>query len=83
LLLECDCRRETRDAVDLGDAHLIEEAAGVGSNGFEIPALRFGIEGPECERGLAGAGYAGEDDQRVSRDLDVDVFQVVLAGSPN
>ncbi len=57
----------------------MEEAAGVGGDGFEVAALGFSVEGSEGERGFAGAGDAGEDDKGVARDVDVNVFQVVLA----
>ena len=81
LLLQGDGGREAVDGVDFGHGELMEEAAGVGRDGFEIAALRLGIEGAEGERGFAGAGDAGEDDEGVAGDVDVDVFEVVLAGS--
>ena len=65
--------------VDVGALHLVEELAGVGGEGFDVAALALGVDGVEGERGFAGAGKAGNDRQRVARDFDADVFQVVLA----
>jgi len=66
-------RREAVDGVDRRDGELIKETAGVGRDGFEIPALGFGVEGAEGERGFTGAGDAGEDDERIAGDGDVHV----------
>jgi hypothetical protein len=59
----------------------VEKAARVGGDGFQITALRLGIESAEGDRRLAGAGHAGEHDKSVPRDIDVDVPEVVLAGT--
>ena len=68
-------------AVDLRDAELVKKPPGVGRNGFEVTALRFGVERAESERRLARAGDAREDDERIARDVDVNVPEVVLAGA--
>jgi len=43
----------------------------------------LGEDRVESQARLAGAGQAGEDDQRITRQLDVNVLQVVLASTPN
>ncbi|MGH9645123.1 MAG: hypothetical protein ACRD3Q_22190, partial [Terriglobales bacterium] len=45
--------------------------------------LSLGIDSVESERGFAGAAEAGDDRQRISRDFNVNVFEVVLARAPN
>ena len=50
----------------------MEEAARVRRDRLEMPPLRLGVECAKGERRLAGAGDAGEDDESVARDLDVD-----------
>ena len=75
--------REPLDLVDVRLLHLAEELAGVGRERLDVAALALGVDGVEGQGGLAGAGQAGDDDQLVARDLDVDVLQVVLAGAAN
>ena len=62
-----------------GDAHLVEKTAGVRRHGFQIAPLRFRVKRAKRERRFAGAGDAGENDQGIARDVDVDVFEIVLA----
>jgi hypothetical protein len=81
LLLKSDGGRKTVDGIDLGDAHLVKETAGVRGHGFEIAALGFGVKCAEGERRLARTGDAGEDDEGITRDLDVDVLEIVLAST--
>ena len=56
--------------VDVGHRHLMEQAPRVRRDRFEVAPLRLGVERAERERRLARSGHAGEDDQRVARDLD-------------
>jgi hypothetical protein len=52
---------------------------GVGREGFDVPTLAFRIDRVECQRGLAGTAQAGNHRERVARNLDVDVLEIVLA----
>ena len=61
-----------------GDPGLVEQPARVRRDRLEVAPLRLGVDRAERERRLARPGDAGEDDQRVARDVDVDVPQVVL-----
>ena len=79
LLLERHGRRQAVDLVDLGHAHLVEQPPRVGRDRLEVAPLRLGVERAERERRLARAGDAGEHDQGVARDVEVDVLEVVLA----
>ena len=79
LLLDGDRRRQALDAVDVRLAHQFQELAGVGRQAFDVAALALGVDRVERERGLAGAGQAGDHRQPVARDDDVHVLEVVLA----
>src|SRR5271167_2016101 len=79
LLLDGDRRAQAVDAVHIGPLHLVKELAGVGGKRLDVTALAFGVDGVEGERRLARAAEAGDHGQRVARNLDVNVFQIVLA----
>jgi hypothetical protein len=78
-LLDRDGRRQAFDQVDIGLFHQLQELARVGRQRFHIAALAFGIQRVERQRGFAGAGQAGNHDQLVARQVEIDVFQVVRA----
>src|ERR1700761_155597 len=65
----------------------MESTAGTGSWGesrrAEVAALRFRVKCSERERGLAGAGNAGEDDECIAGNIDVDIAKIVLASATN
>ncbi len=83
LLLDGNGGRQPVDLVDVGLLHHLQELARIGRERFDVTALAFGIDGVEGERGLSGARQAGEHDQLVARDLEVDVLEVVLARAAN
>src|SRR5690554_2459000 len=64
--------------IDVGLLHQFKELAGIGRQAFDVAPLAFGIDRVEGERRLAGAGQAGDHDQLVARDVDIDVLEVVL-----
>ena len=79
LLLKRDGGRQSFDRIEFGHADLVDQAARVRRDRLEVAPLRLGVQRAECERRLAGAGHAREHDEGVARDVEVDVFQVVLA----
>ena len=79
LLLDGDGGREAVDLVDVRLLHHLQELAGVGRERLDVAPLAFGVDGVEGERGFSGAREAGEHDQLVAGDREIDVFQVVLA----
>ena len=79
LLLDRDRGREALDAIDVGLVHHREKLTRIGGERFDITPLPFRIQGIEGKRGLARAGQAGQDDQPVTRQIDIDVLQVVRA----
>ncbi len=83
LLVNGNCRREADDLIDIRLLHRIQKLAGVGRERLDIPALAFGKNSIKCERRLARARKAGENDHFVARHFDRDVFQVVRPGATN
>ena len=73
-LVNRNSRRETSNRVAVGFVHDAEKHASIRRERLDITALTLGIDGVEGERGLAGAGEAGNDDELVARNVDVDVF---------
>jgi hypothetical protein len=83
LLLDRDGGRQAVDLVDIRLLHHLEELAGIGRQRLDVAALALGIDRVEGERGLARAGQAGQHDEAVARQVDVDVLEIVLAGAAN
>jgi hypothetical protein len=83
LLIDGDGRRQALDEVDVGLVHLAQELAGVGRQRLDVAALALGVDGVEGERRLARARQPGEDDQLLPGQLEADVAQVVLSGTPD
>ena len=65
--------------LDIGLLHHLQELARIGGEALHIAPLPFGIDGVERQRALAGARQAGDHDQPVARQIDVDALEVVLA----
>jgi hypothetical protein len=83
LLIDGDGRREALDEVHVGLVHLAQELAGVGGEGLHVAALPFGVDSVEGQGGFPRAGKPSEHNQLFPGDLQIDVFQVVLAGTPD
>ena len=81
LLVDRDRGAQALDEVDVGPVDLAEELARVGGQRLDVAALALGEDRVEREGRLARAGEAGEDDERVARNLEVDVLQIVDAGA--
>src|SRR5207248_1519491 len=69
------------DRVDVRLLHHLQELARVGAQALDVAALPFRVDRVEGKAGLAGAGQPGDADQRIPRQPDGDVFEVVLAGA--
>ena len=65
--------------VDVGLLHHLEKLAGVGAQGLDIAPLALGIDRVEGEGRLAAARQAGDDDEGIARQVDIDVLEVMLA----
>ncbi len=80
-LLERDGGRQPGDLLDVRRPDLLQQPPGVRRDRLEVAALGLGVDRAEGQRGLPGPRDAGEGDDGVPRDGDVDAAQVVLAGS--
>jgi hypothetical protein len=76
-LLDRNGGRQTVDMVDVGFFHHRQELPGVGRQGFDVTALTLGIDSVKRERRFAGSREAGEHDQLIPRQAEVEIFQVV------
>ncbi len=83
LLVDGHGGAEALDEVDVRPVDLAEELPGVGGEGFHVPALALGEDRVERERRLAGAGQAREHDERIPRDVEVHVVEIVHTGTTN
>ena len=80
-LVDGDRGLQAVDVVDVGPLHLIEELARVDREALDVLPLPFGEQRVEGERAFARAAHAGDHDEPVARDVDVDVLQIVRAGT--
>ena len=79
LLVDDDGGRQPFQYVDLGPGQRRHEALHEGAVGLIDQPLGLGGDGAEYQGALARAGNAGEHREPPLRDLDADVFEVVLA----
>ena len=59
--------------------HLIEELPGISGETFDIAPLPFRIKRVKGERRFSRTAQAGNDDQFLTWNLQVEVLQIVLA----
>ncbi len=78
LLVDRDRRRQALDRVHVRLVHLPEELARVRAQRLDVAALALRVDRVEGQRRLTGPRQAGDDDERVARQLDRHVFEVVL-----
>ena len=83
LLVDGDGGRQTVNVVHVRLVHLAEELPRVAGQRFNVAALTLGVDRVKRQRRFTRAGQAGEHHQLVARNLDVDVFQVVLSRTFN
>ena len=71
----------TFDLVDGGFVHAVQKLARVGAEGFHITPLAFGEQGVKHQAGFARAAGPGDHGQLSGANVEVKVFEVVLACS--
>ncbi len=74
-------RWQAVDGVALGHGHLVEPAPCIRRDRLQIAPLGLRVQRAQRQRRLARAGYAAKHHQRIARDLDIDILQIVLARS--
>ena len=79
LLFDGNRGAEARDVIDVRFFHHVEELPRIGAERFHVAALPLGINRVEGEAGFARPGQAGDHDQLIAGDIDIDILEVVLA----
>ena len=79
LLVDRDRRRQALDRVDVGLVHLAQELPRVGAQRLDVAPLALGVDRVEGQRGLARPRQPRDDHERVARERERDVLEVVLA----
>ena len=83
LLVDAHRGRQALDEVDVRLVHLAEELAGVRRQRLDVAPLALGEDRVEGEARLARARETREDDEGVAGQVERDVLEVVLPGTPN
>src|SRR5262245_6234479 len=82
-LLNADGRRKTAKVINIRLLQLTQKLAGVTRQRFDIAPLAFGIKGVESERAFPRSTHPREDNEPITRQLEIDALQVMLASAPN
>ncbi len=80
-LFDGDGRRDAFDGIGVRLVHAVEKLPDVRREGFDVAALALGIKRVEGQRGLAGAGRAGDDGEFAKGNLEIEIAEVVLAAA--
>ena len=81
LLVDRDRGAQPVDRVDVRLLHHLQELPRVRGERLDVAPLPLGVDRVEGEARLTGAREAGDADERVPREPDRDVLQVVLPGA--
>ena len=76
-------RGQTADGVNLGFGALVKKLTGIGRQRFNIAAASFGVQHVKGQGRFTRAGHAGDDHQPVAGNVNTDVLEIVLAGTPD
>src|SRR5437764_9642886 len=71
-------RRQSADQIDIGLFELLDELPCIRRHAVEKTALSFCEQNIKRERRFAGAAQTGDHYELLARDLDIDVFEIVL-----
>ena len=82
-LFDADRGRQAFDQIDIGLVEPAQELARVGGQAFYVATLAFGIQGVKRQTRLTRTRQTGDHDQLVAWNIEVDVLQVVRAGTTN
>ena len=81
LLVNGDRWRQPIDVLDTGLFKTTQKLARIGGQGLQKSSLAFLVQGVKGKAGLSRATDPRKDRQSVARDLQRDVFQVVLGST--
>ena len=80
---DCDRGRDAQDLIAIGFVQPLQELSRVSGKAFDVTSLAFCIQCIEREGRLAATGQTADRDQFASRDIDIDILQVVDAAPAN
>jgi hypothetical protein len=75
--------RQSLNFIEIGFLQLIQKLPGISGQRLHVFPLAFSEDGVESQGAFAATGQAGDDDDLVARDIDVDALEIVLAGASN
>jgi len=76
-------RWQSRNRIDVRTRELIEILASRKRLAFEELPLSFGKQRVKRQRAFSAAATTGDHNQRVARNINVDVFEIVRASAGN
>src|SRR5262249_53652821 len=79
LLFNRDRGRQAVDLIDVRLLHHFEKLPRVSGQALDVAPLPFGVDRVEGERGFAGPGQSRKHHETVARNVEIDVFEIVLA----
>jgi len=82
-LLNGNRRAKAADEVYARLLHLPQELAGVRGKALHVAPLPLSIDGIEGKRRFAAATHAGQHDQAVARNANINVFKIMLLCAAN
>ena len=82
-LIDGDGRRHPVDFVDLRTVAAFQKLAGVSAERFDVTALSFSVKRVVGKRAFARSRRTGNDGHRAWFNVEIQVSQIVLAGSAN
>src|SRR5258708_36468190 len=81
LLLDADGWRQAGQIIDVGLLQLTKKLARIAGQRLYVAALPLGIERIERQGAFAGAADARENDQLITRQIQIDAAELVLRRS--
>ena len=78
-LLDRNCRGKSLYGFHVGFFHLQQELSSVSRKGFNIPPLPLCKQCVKGQAGFPAPANSGDNHHSISRDLDIDPFEVVFA----
>jgi hypothetical protein len=82
-LVDGNGRAQPLDGIHIGLIHLAQKLPGIGTEGFYVAALSLGKNGIEGQGRFTRPRHPCKHNQLVAGQLQVNIFEVVLPGSPN
>ena len=76
-LMQCQRRRNIQHLIHIRSRCLRHPPARVCRKRFQITSRSFGIQHPQRKRAFTGAGYSGNPDNLIQRNINADIFQIM------